>query len=47
MSTATPAAPTAFRFIPASLEATQWPQLEPLYRKLLDRTPPNRQTLLF
>jgi oligoendopeptidase F len=38
MSTATPAAPSAFRFIPATLDATQWPQLEPLYRKLLDRT---------
>ena len=38
MSTATPAAPTAFRFIPATLDATQWSQLEPLYQKLLDRT---------
>ena len=38
MRTATPAAPTAFRFIPATLDATQWSQLEPLYQKLLDRT---------
>ena len=38
MSTATPAATTAFRFIPATLDATQWSQLEPLYQKLLDRT---------
>jgi len=38
MSTATHAAPTAFRFIPATLDATQWSQLEPLYQKLLDRT---------
>jgi len=38
MSTATPAPPTAFRFIPATLDATQWSQLEPLYQKLLDRT---------
>jgi len=38
MSTATPTAPTAFRFIPATLDATQWSQLEPLYQKLLDRT---------
>jgi oligoendopeptidase F len=38
MSTAAPVAPAAFRFIPASLDATQWSQLEPLYRKLLDRT---------
>ena len=30
MSTATPAATTAFRFIPATLDATQWSQLEPL-----------------
>jgi oligoendopeptidase F len=38
MSTATPPASSAFRFIPPTLDATQWPQLEPLYRKLLDRT---------
>ncbi len=38
MSTATPAATTAFRFIPPTLDATQWSQLEPLYQKLLDRT---------
>jgi len=38
MSTATPAATTALRFIPATLDATQWSQLEPLYQKLLDRT---------
>jgi oligoendopeptidase F len=31
-------APAPFRFIPADLDATQWAQLEPLYRKLLDRT---------
>ena len=37
MSVANPA-PAAYRFIPADLDATQWPQLEPLYRKLLDRT---------
>jgi oligoendopeptidase F len=37
MSVATPAT-ASFRFIPADLDGTQWSQLEPLYRKLLDRT---------
>ena len=37
MSVATPPASTPFRFIPANLDATQWPQLQPLYRSLLDR----------
>ena len=37
MSVAT-TVPAPYRFIPADLDATRWPQLEPLYRKLLDRT---------
>jgi oligoendopeptidase F len=37
MSIAAPS-PSSLRFIPAHLDATQWPQLEPLYRQLLDRT---------
>ncbi|MFM1830929.1 MAG: hypothetical protein RLZZ558_1269 [Planctomycetota bacterium] len=37
MSIAAPT-PSPLRFIPVHLDATQWPQLEPLYRQLLDRT---------
>ena len=37
MSTATPSIPATLRFIPATLDGTQWGQLEPLYRQLIDR----------